>query len=48
LTGAGVGLQFNIFDETFLVVQSQYRIPVTANAAKNLFFSIGVSAVLDK
>ena len=45
---AGVGLQFNIFDETFLVVQSQYRIPVTANAAKNLFFSIGVSAVLDK
>ncbi|MCE2847594.1 MAG: hypothetical protein LW815_00335 [Chitinophagaceae bacterium] len=45
---AGVGLQFNLFDETFFTVQSQYRIPVTGNAANNLFFSIGVSAVLDK
>jgi len=44
---AGVGLQFNIFDETFLVLQSQYRMPVTGNAANNLFFSLGVSAVLD-
>lgn len=45
---AGVGLQFNVFDETFLIVQSQYRMPVTGNAANNLFFSVGVSAVLDK
>lgn len=45
---AGVGLQFNIFDETFFVVQSQFRMPVTGNAANNLFFSIGISAVLDK
>ncbi len=45
---AGVGLQFNVFDETFLVLQSQYRMPVTGNAANNLFFSLGVSAVLDK
>jgi len=45
---AGVGLQFNIFDETFLVMQSQYRMPVTGNAANNLFFSLGVSAVLVK
>jgi hypothetical protein len=45
---AGVGLQVNLFDETFFIVQSQYRIPVTGNSANNLFFSIGVSAVLDK
>lgn len=45
---AGVGLQFNVFDETFFTIQSQYRMPVTGNAANNLFFSIGVSAVLDK
>jgi len=45
---AGVGLQFNIFDETFFVVQSQYRMPVTANVSNNLFFSVGFSAVLDK
>jgi len=45
---AGVGLQVNLFDETFLILQSQYRIPVTGNSANNLFFSIGVSAVLDK
>ena len=44
---AGVGLQFNLFDETFLILQSQYRMPVTGNAANNLFFSLGVSAVLD-
>jgi len=44
----GVGLQVNLFDETFLIVQSQYRIPVTGNSANNLFFSIGVSSVLDK
>lgn len=45
---AGVGLQLNVFDDTFFIVQSQYRMPVTANAANNLFFSIGVSAVIDK
>jgi hypothetical protein len=44
----GVGLQVNLSDETFLIVQSQYRIPVTGNSANNLFFSVGVSAVLDK
>jgi hypothetical protein len=44
----GVGLQINLSDETFLIVQSQYRIPVTGNSANNLFFSIGVSSVLDK
>ena len=45
---AGLGLQFNLFNETFLILQSQYRIPVTGNSANNLFFSIGVSSVLDK
>lgn len=44
----GLGLQVNLSNETFLIVQSQYRIPVTGNSANNLFFSIGVSSVLDK
>jgi len=37
----GVGLQFNIFDEAFLLLNSQYRIPVTENAAYHLYHSIG-------
>lgn len=45
---AGLGLQFNIFNETFFVVQGQYRMPVTANVANNLFFSIGFSALINK
>ncbi|MDO9376016.1 MAG: OmpA family protein [Ferruginibacter sp.] len=38
---AGVGLQFNIFDEAFLLINSQYRIPVTENVAYHLYHSIG-------
>ena len=38
---AGVGLQFNLFDEAYLLINSQYRIPVTENAAYHLYHSIG-------
>lgn len=45
---AGVGLQFNLFDETFIQLNSQYRMPVTENAAYQIFHSIGFSGVIGK
>ncbi|MBC7889442.1 MAG: OmpA family protein [Ferruginibacter sp.] len=37
----GAGLQVNLFDESFLLINSQYRIPVTENVAYHLYHSIG-------
>ena len=45
---AGLGLQFNIYDEAFILINSQYRLPVTENAAYNLFHSIGFVGSLKK
>lgn len=46
---AGVGLQLNLFDEAFLMVNSQYRIPVTENTANYHFFhSIGLAGIIGK
>lgn len=42
----GVGLQLNVFDQTFITLQSQYRLPVTANNSFNLFYSVGIVGVL--
>lgn len=44
----GVGLQVNLFDQSFLVFQGQYRIPATGNTAHHLFYSIGFSSKLGK
>ena len=44
----GVGFQVNIFDEAFLMVNSQYRIPVTENVAYHLYHSIGFSGSIVK
>ena len=38
----GVGLQFKLLDQTFLLLNSQYRIPVTANGAYHLYHSAGI------
>ena len=40
---AGVGLQVNLFDEAFLLINSQYRIPVTENVAYHFYHSIGIA-----
>jgi OmpA-OmpF porin, OOP family len=40
---AGVGLQLNILDEAYLMINSQYRIPVTENVNYHLFHSIGLA-----
>lgn len=44
----GLGLQYNFFDQAYLVAQSQYRIPVTSNAKGNLFYSFGIMANIGK
>jgi hypothetical protein len=45
---AGLGLQFNLFDEAFILLNSQYRIPVTENVAHHLYHSIGIAGSLKK
>lgn len=38
----GVGLQVNIFDETFIMIDSQYRLGVSQNSDHHFFHSIGI------
>ncbi|MGZ5134696.1 MAG: hypothetical protein ACXWCG_06090 [Flavitalea sp.] len=38
----GVGLQVNFFDEAFLLINSQYRVPVTTTVNYHFFGSIGL------
>jgi OOP family OmpA-OmpF porin len=45
---AGVGIQVNIFDEAFLLLNSQYRIPVTENVTYNIYHSIGFAGSIVK
>ena len=40
---AGLGLQVNIVDEAFLLINSQYRIPVTQNVSYHFYHSIGIA-----
>lgn len=44
---AGVGLQLNLFDKTYVVLQSQYRSQVTANASGHIFHGLSLMATLD-
>jgi OmpA-OmpF porin, OOP family len=45
---AGAGVQVKLFDDAFLMVNTQYRIPVTENAAYHLYHSFGVAASIAK
>ena len=48
-TPVGVGLQFKVTDGTFLLLNSQYRIPVTENGAYHFYHSLGFAgAITDK
>jgi OOP family OmpA-OmpF porin len=38
----GLGLQVNILDQAYLLINSQYRIPVTENASYYFYHSIGL------
>ena len=45
---AGIGLQLNFWDEAFLLINSQYRIPVTENASYHFYHSIGIAGSIFK
>jgi OOP family OmpA-OmpF porin len=44
----GAGVQVNLFDQTFFIIQAQYRMPVTVNASHNLFYSFGIHGTIGK
>jgi OmpA-OmpF porin, OOP family len=44
----GLGLQINLYDEAFILINSQYRIPVTENAAYHLYHSVGIAGNIGK
>jgi OmpA-OmpF porin, OOP family len=44
----GVGLQLNFFDEAFLQVNSQYRVPVTGTVNYHFYHSIGLAGNIGK
>ena len=45
---AGVGIQAKLFEGTFAVLNSQYRIPITENSAYHLYHSFGIVAPISK
>jgi outer membrane protein OmpA-like peptidoglycan-associated protein len=44
----GVGLQLNIADAAFLLLNSQYRVAVTENASYHFYHSIGIAGTIGK
>ncbi len=44
----GAGIQVNFWDEAFLLINSQYRVPITGNNDYHFFHSIGVAGNIGK
>jgi OmpA-OmpF porin, OOP family len=44
----GIGTQVKIVDEVYLMLNSQYRVPVTENASYHFYHSVGIAANLFK
>lgn len=45
----GLGLQVNISNEAFILINSQYRVPVTENASYHFYHSVGIAgSIQDK
>jgi outer membrane protein OmpA-like peptidoglycan-associated protein len=44
----GAGLQVSLFNEAFIMINTQYRVPVTSLGAYNVFHSIGIVGVIGK
>lgn len=44
----GLGLQLNFWDEAFLIVNSQYRLPITSSNNHHFMHSIGVAGNIGK
>lgn len=45
---AGLGLQLNFFDEAFVLINSQYRIPITETSNYHFYHSIGIAGTINK
>lgn len=45
---AGLGLQVNLFDDAFILLNSQYRMPITENGAYHFYHSFGVAGNIGK
>lgn len=44
----GLGIQVNLFDEAFLLLNTQYRLPITENAVHHLYHSFGIAGNIGK
>ena len=44
----GVGIQIKVFDDNFILIGSQYRMPVTENTNYHFWHSIGIAANIRK
>lgn len=44
----GVGIQFKLVENTFVLLNSQYRIPVTDNAEYHFYHSVGIASSFPK
>lgn len=47
-TPVGVGVQVNLFDEAYVLFNSQYRVPVTQNASYHFYHSVGIAGNIVK
>jgi OOP family OmpA-OmpF porin len=45
---AGMGLQLNFYDEAFLLINAQYRIPITETANYHFYYSLGIAGNIGK
>src|ERR1700730_12082981 len=45
---AGLGLQVNFYDEAFLLINAQYRIPITETANYHFYYSLGIAGNIGK
>ena len=44
----GAGLQINLFNEAFLILNSQYRVAITEQATSHLYYSFGIAGNIGK
>jgi outer membrane protein OmpA-like peptidoglycan-associated protein len=47
-TPIGLGLQVNFYDEAYLLLNSQYRVPVTDNLGYHVYHSVGLAGTIGK
>jgi hypothetical protein len=45
---AGAGLQVNFYDEAYLLLNAQYRIPITETANYHFYYSLGIAGNIGK